>query len=252
MERDSEVELVARLGQFADFFGQADSRDSDAPRTQAQTIFGGESIESREKVFEVGERFTHSHHDDVGQFFISREKAVEAQNLFENFARGEVTLEAQKAAGTEDAAHAAADLSADADGAAIVFTHEDAFDERAVVELQEQFFRAVFGDLMSDDFAGEERKTGCQEFAQFGGEVGHLAKLCGSIGEDLLLNLAGPVGGQALFLAPLDEFGGRFFVDARQHGTVDLRQKRRGGRTEIKEPSRERVSLRNGKSLLRV
>lgn len=225
---------MASLGQLADFFGQADRRDGDTPCTESQTIVGRESIESRKQVFEVGERFTHPHDDDVGEFFISREKAVETQDLFEDFARGEVTLETQEAAGAEDAAHAAADLGTNADRAAVVFTHENAFDERAVVELEEQFFRTVFGDLMGHDFAGEERESGCQEFAQFRGEVGHLAKLRGSIREDLLLNLAGTVGGVALLLAPLDEFGGRFFVDARQHGRVDLRQKRRGGRFETK------------------
>lgn len=237
---------MACLGQLANFFGQADRRDGDTPRTQAQAIIGGEAIESREKVFEVGERFTHAHDDDVSELFISGEKAVEAKDLFEDFARGEVTLEAQEAAGAEDAAHAATDLGTDADGAAVVFAHEDTLDEGAVVELKKQFLRAVFGDLMGDDFAGEESESGRQLFAQFGGKVGHLAKLCGSIREDLLLNLASTVGGQALFLAPLDKFGGRFFVDPRQHGTIDLRQKRQGGRSETKEPRRERVCLLNG------
>ena len=70
---------------------------------------------------------------------------AQPHQLLEDLADGQIALDAVEAAGAEDAAHAAADLGADASGAAAVVLDQHAFDHLAVVQFQQQLVRVVAG-----------------------------------------------------------------------------------------------------------
>ena len=69
---------------------------------------------------------------------------------------GQVPLDPLQPAGAEDAAHAAADLRADADRPAVLLGHQDALDPAAVAALQQQLVRAVGRDVMEGDPGAED------------------------------------------------------------------------------------------------
>ena len=66
-----------------------------------------------------------------------------ADQLFDDFARGEVAFDAVEAAGAEDAAHAAADLRADARRTPAFVLDQHAFDLLAVAQLEQKLVRIV-------------------------------------------------------------------------------------------------------------
>ena len=72
--------------------------------------------------------------------------------LLDDLASGEIAFEAAQAAGAEDAAHATADLGADAGGAAIIFLDQDALDEAVVAQAEQQLVSAVAGLEMALEF----------------------------------------------------------------------------------------------------
>jgi hypothetical protein len=65
------------------------------------------------------------------------EKSLQAEHLLHDFAGGEIPIDAIKAARAEDAAHAAADLRADADRPAFAAAEEDALDLASVGKAEE-------------------------------------------------------------------------------------------------------------------
>src|SRR4051812_2632183 len=70
--------------------------------------------------------------------FSWRQQVAQSEHLLDNLARRQVPLNALQAAGTEDTAHAAANLRTDTDRAPSVFDHQHALDPSAVATLQEQ------------------------------------------------------------------------------------------------------------------
>ena len=64
----------------------------------------------------------------------------------------QVAFESEQPARAKHAAHGAADLRAEANGPAVGLAHQHALDMAAVLEPQQQFFRAVAGHLVPHDF----------------------------------------------------------------------------------------------------
>ena len=115
---------------------------------------------------EVGQRLAHAHDDDVRQPFLGRQQVAGVDQLFEDLAGRQVADDAVEAAGAEDAAHAAADLRADAGRAPVCLLDQHAFDQLAVVQAQQQLVRAVAGIEVPGDVAAERSKLRGQFVAQ--------------------------------------------------------------------------------------
>ncbi len=76
------------------------------------------------------QRFAHAHHDNIGDVVARlRQFAGKIEHLRHDFAGGQIAEEAHLPGGAEDAAHGAAGLGADAEGAPLFVFHEHGFDE---------------------------------------------------------------------------------------------------------------------------
>jgi len=88
------------------------------------------------------------------------------QQLLDDLADGEIAIDAAQAAGAEDAAHAAADLRADAGGASPLVLNQHAFDELAVLKFNQQLVGIVAGTKVLGDSARQRHKRLAELFAQ--------------------------------------------------------------------------------------
>src|SRR5262249_17481152 len=139
------------------------------------------------------------------------------QQLFEDFAGRQVSLQAGEPAGAEDAAHAAADLRADAGGVAILLLQQDAFDQLIVLETQQELVRAVGGAQMPGDTSAEDLELGSKSLTQSERQVGHLLERLGPSGEEPAAYLAGAQWRLSLHVEPGVEFF-RGQVEQSAHG----------------------------------
>ena len=85
-------------------------------------------------------------------------------------------VDAVEAAGAEHAAHAAADLRADADRAAHFVAEQHALDLPAVGQREQQLLRAVVGLRVPGDLRGPQREVAASSSRKRLRQVGHLAK----------------------------------------------------------------------------
>lgn len=93
-------------------------------------------------------------------------------------------------------------MGADADGAVpFVVAQQDAFDPLAVVQFEEQFFRAVGGRAMFGDMGRPNLELRDELLAQFGGQVGHFVEACDPLLKEPLPHLARSIA----WLPTLDE-----------------------------------------------
>ena len=170
--------MVARvlLGQSVDGLGQPHCRDGDPPLRDAEALGVLRGGQRRQKPVEVGQRLSHAHHDDVTEPFVGRQEQLEPEQLFQDLARGEVADHAVEAARAEHAAHRAAHLRTDADGAAVAVPQEHALDPLAVVEFQKELFGAVVGLGVLCDRRRPDPETTLQLRSQILREVGHVGK----------------------------------------------------------------------------
>ena len=152
--------------------GQADRGDRDPPDADAQPVAAGGHGQGRQQGVEVQQRLAHAHHHHVAEPLLPAgpEQPLELQHLLEDFAGGEVADHAVDARGAEHAAHRAADLRADADGAVLlVVAEQHALDPLGVVQFQEQLFRAVGGLAVLGDLRGPDLKLGGKLLAESAG-----------------------------------------------------------------------------------
>ena len=77
--------------------------------------------------------------------FSGRQEQLQSEQLLQDLTGGEVADHAVEAARAEHAAHRAAHLRTDADGAAVAIPQEHALDPLAVMEFQKKLFGAVVG-----------------------------------------------------------------------------------------------------------
>lgn len=206
VEGDGEVIGFPDAGQFADFFGKSDGGDGDSAQAHPESSLFTDVVECSQEIGEVGKRLADAHDDDIGDSFISGEEPIESENLFENFSGGEAAFNAEQSTRTENAAHGAADLGADADGATIFLAHQNAFKGFAVSGLEEEFFGTVAGGSMIDNLGGEEVEGVVEPSPQIGGEIGHDVEVIDSFSEDPFANLIGAKGRVAFRLAPRLQF----------------------------------------------
>ena len=118
VERNGEPIAWIRFGKSPHGLGEADGGNRDAPPADAEAVFARGFIERGSSA----SRFASGSPIPMTTMWLSRSSGpqalLELQHLLDDFAGREIALQAVEAAGAKDAAHAAADLRADADRAA--------------------------------------------------------------------------------------------------------------------------------------
>jgi len=200
VEREGEADLQRLIGQVADARGEPAGGDGDVPRADADAPVRVDDFDGLDQVDVVGERFAHAHEDDVVD--LGFRGALGLEDLRDDFAGGEVALEALESAGAELAAVGAADLGGDAEGEAVgaLAEHverggdEDAFDVVAGAQVPEEFARGVVRALEAREGEGGEVVLRFQVRAERGGQVGHLREGGGALGVEPFGELLAAVG----------------------------------------------------------
>lgn len=144
-------------------------------------------------VFVIVERFAHAHEHDI------RNAAIEAprggflgdQNLFDDFAGGEMAEKSERCRAAKCAAEFAADLRRDAKRQPVGRRDEHRFDDAAVGQRKCDFIGAVFGDMLLRDGERREFETFAQLFAQRFGDIRHFVPRLGAFFEHPTQNLRG-------------------------------------------------------------
>ena len=192
VERDGEVDVETGGGEGVDAGDDADGGDGDlAPAEGAEAVVG-DAVDRGEDVVEVQQGLAHAHEDEGLEAAADGEGfATEGEKLFDDFAGGEVALEAGLGGGAEIAAHGAADLGGNAAGGAVgaEIGHEHGLDGAGVSEAEEKFGGAVGGDLAGGEGgggggaeSGELRaERGDGEGLEFFGEAGGEAEVFGGV-----------------------------------------------------------------------
>ena len=194
MERDRQMVARVFLGQAIDGARQSHRRDGDPPLRDAEALGILRGGQRRQEPVEVGQRLSHAHHHDVAEPFIGRQEQLEPEQLLKDFAGGEVADHAVEATRAEHAAHRAAHLRTDADGAAVAIPQEHAFDPLAVVEFQEQLLGAVVGLGVLRDRRRPDPEIPLQLRPQVLREVGHVGKRCRPPAKQPATDRLGPPG----------------------------------------------------------
>src|SRR5262249_25119916 len=114
-----------------------------------------------------------------------------------------------KSAGAEYAAHAAADLGADASGTPIAFLDKDALHELFVLQAEKQLVRTVFRLLVALDASDQRHERRRQSLAKILRQVGHLFERLGPVGKNPAANLPGAHPRLAAALKPGQQLGMR-------------------------------------------
>lgn len=172
VEGDGEGELLRLLGEAPDHRNDSAGRDGEVTGTDAKTIGGVKHAQGFEDFFVVIEGLALTHHDDAGSTRL--EILADVDNLIIDFRCGERTGEATLSGGAENASHAAARLSGDANGELVAGGHADAFSARAILIGKEILAAAISGDL-TNEFGGSAKRAVLGELgAKSGGDVGHL------------------------------------------------------------------------------
>jgi len=96
-------------GQAANLLWQADRRDGHVPCREAQPIRIDHRTHGRDRRAVVGQRFAHTHEHDIRH--TSTRRALEPENLLDDLAGGQVSLQAAQPGGAEAASDRASDLA---------------------------------------------------------------------------------------------------------------------------------------------
>ena len=198
--------------------------------TDVQAVGAVDQFQEAQHVGHVVQRLADAHEDDVGDGHAAVQ--LGEQHLVQQLRGAQVADLAGDGAGAEGAAHAAAHLRRDADGVAVVVTHEDALDAVAVGQLPEVFDGAVQpGDLLPGHGGGGDEALLRQLGTQGLGEVCHVVE-----GRDAPVQpgeyLPGAEGGLAQGIKISGQFRFRHGFDV-GHSYSSLRRRIR----QIKKPS---------------
>ena len=145
--------------------------------------------ERGQQPIEIRQRLAHPHHHDVAQPLFGAKQPLQPQHLLDDLAGREIAIDAVESAGAEHAAHAAADLRADADRAADFVAEEHALDLPAVGQLQQQLLGAVVGLGVLGDLAGPQPPLAASCSRSDLRQIAHLVPVVGPALEQPLANL---------------------------------------------------------------
>lgn len=189
MEADGEPRLDRFAGELLDLGHEPGSGNRDAASAEVEAPIGIEDGEGASEGTVIGERFAHSHEDDIiegdtvggrgfGAFLL---KVGDMEELRDNLGGGEIAFKAGEPGGAEFAAIGATHLGGDAESATglgdpdalLRVADENGFDESVILALEEEFFGDVVGLFDEDDGIGKDLKMFGKLSAELGGEVGH-------------------------------------------------------------------------------
>ena len=119
MQQNGEPDLERFIGEFSDLRCQSAGRNRDVPRADAEAPRRIDDPDRADQVAQVGERFTHSHENDIVDLFPAR--TLDCNDLIDNFVPAQISRKSFQAARAKFAAICAAHLRRDADREAIRF-----------------------------------------------------------------------------------------------------------------------------------
>ena len=157
MQRHRQVDRQWASRQRANARHDANGRDRNVTRRNAHVAVDAFNCTPHGRF--VGERFAHAHEHDVGHaLFALLGVARSAHNLFDNFAHGELAVEASLTSCTKPTGHRTASLGAHTHGGTIGIVHEHCFNRViAVGELPQKLDRVTF---IAHTFAHEQQTGG--------------------------------------------------------------------------------------------
>jgi hypothetical protein len=105
--------------------------------------------------------------------FRGRQQVAYPDDLFDDLGGAQVPFQALKPAGAEDATHSAADLSTQTNRPARAFEKKDTLDMTFIVASQDQFLRAISGNIVTGDRSTKDCPVSVKLGSQGFGEVCH-------------------------------------------------------------------------------
>ena len=99
VEGDREADLLGVLGEFLDLWCQTGGGDGEAAGADVEAPGRGDGLDGGEEVGEVGQRFAHTHEDEVVDLFTAQ--LFREQDLPRNFSGGKIAREAIESGGAE-------------------------------------------------------------------------------------------------------------------------------------------------------
>src|SRR4029077_3903504 len=103
----------------------------------------GHNLQRVYRLLVVGQRFAHPHENDMRDAPVAVERSTGFENLIDDFACREISLETQYRGGAKGAAKTAAHLRRNTKRQPARLRNQHAFDAGAVTETEEKFDRAV-------------------------------------------------------------------------------------------------------------
>ena len=168
VQRQRQTELLGAPGELLEAREDADRRDRDVSRADAETVHIVQDRERRVYGGPVEQRLAHAHEHDVGRPF-RRIEQHELPHLRADLAGGEVAPEPHPAGRAEDAAQRTPHLRRDAQRAPFSLRDEHRFHRFSVGELPEELLGAVTRLLACAERQLEEGERRGQVTARAGG-----------------------------------------------------------------------------------
>ena len=194
VKRKRQVPLLAQFGQRFDAGRPAAGGDGHAALGQRDPVRVRDHVQRGDQVVEVQERLADAHHDHVVRSL--SELAAEQEILFDDLPRREVAREAGFAAGTEHAGDGAADLRAQAERHAAVFSGDaGTFHGLAVVKPQQILRGTVVGRIFRLDRDRRAEECRRKRLLRGRGKIRHERRIHDPFLHDPVVDLVGAVSG---------------------------------------------------------
>ena len=184
MERDGQIG-VGVFSQLPHPGNNAAGGDRYPAVGEVQSPLFGEDGEGLEQIFQIVQRLTHAHEDDIGDlgradalfFRLGPQKIIHGADLAHDLARGEITDKAHGGREAEGTVHGTSYLGGDAEGVAVRFRDEDRFDHPPVIEGKAELDAAIIGALENGIIKAGDAGVFGQQLPEILGQISHLGKL---------------------------------------------------------------------------
>ena len=199
VKADGEAHGQRKIGELFDLRRKAARADRDVPRTDAEAPLRLDDADGAGDLREVRKGLAHAHEDDV--VYPRAAVRFHLEKLLHDFIGAKVASEAGESRCAEFAVVSAADLAADADGAAVthvakrtaVCRNEHALDIASIVEAEEELPGRILSALDFGEAQGVERVRLCEPRAQRFAEARHRIVAGGALFKNPIKYLSGAI-----------------------------------------------------------
>ena len=91
------------------------------------------------RILIIGQRFSHSHQDDIGDGGLLRQSSLYSKNLVDDLCSGEVPFKTDFTGQAEPASHGTTHLSGKAEGQPPFIRDEDTFNAIPILKMEKKF-----------------------------------------------------------------------------------------------------------------